>query len=575
MKWLCLEAIHFKKFLDENDFFPNAPISKLFNYWRLVSAHKPHFFSRLTIMKIMDNPFYILGVPTSMSVEDMNDKVEDLILSGRDEETCQKAASTLGHPLRRLEAELSWFPGLSIKDLVKIYKTMIADWDQALPQINSLNISNLAVTNLQIETMRVNASRNMDKMMVLLESLIETFEDIDWDMELDTINSEREEAMIPLVETNEMDKAVAEYRKFVSNFLNDFIKKMDLDKRTKFVTHLAEDYTMMGRRECPTLIVDIVNNFEKDVLNDLEKCQEIVRKDCEELNDVMPGAAPNEIKSSLIRKFKTDLERWDKYAQPMQVVALSKGLAHESSTSFGEEIRIFYMDLWKKGCDENHMKELLSIIDGVFAEVNTISDRIKNDIADMEKIIFEKQHPEIAIREVIKKFVPKSYLRLGNTLDGLILFNQYGFHYEGGFYKDGIDVRYEDIDFIAIIGGTLTVNGHFLLTYPHSEHERLVNYIIDNLVILLSLKTMLRIMEKTEMYGLNMSGEGVYLEGGMLFFKEERFFPWNDTSIDMLTDGSLLVRSISKPKFKHIANATPFMAVAFIGAHKALSLKKF
>ena len=66
-------------------------------------------------MIIKENPFYILGA----SLRDNRQKIMSLAEEKSlevDEAVCSEARMVLTNPRRRLVAELSWFPGVSLKE---------------------------------------------------------------------------------------------------------------------------------------------------------------------------------------------------------------------------------------------------------------------------------------------------------------------------------------------------------------------------------------------------------------------------------------------------------------------------
>ena len=85
-------------------------------------------------MTIKDNPFYILNASPRDSKQILHEKAEDKAFE-LPEEVCRNAERILLNPKKRLEAEVSWFPGVSPKRSEKFFlklrktkKTMLSLW---------------------------------------------------------------------------------------------------------------------------------------------------------------------------------------------------------------------------------------------------------------------------------------------------------------------------------------------------------------------------------------------------------------------------------------------------------------
>ena len=77
-------------------------------------------------MKLIDNPFYILKCMPESSKSTIHEQAEERSFD-IDENICKNAENILINPKKRLQAEISWFPGFEIKTVSDRVKAVITD----------------------------------------------------------------------------------------------------------------------------------------------------------------------------------------------------------------------------------------------------------------------------------------------------------------------------------------------------------------------------------------------------------------------------------------------------------------
>ena len=77
-------------------------------------------------MRLLDNPFYILKCLPESSEKTILEQAK-IKSSEIDEQLCTNSKNILLDPSKRLEAEISWFPGFDIKTVTERVKAVFSD----------------------------------------------------------------------------------------------------------------------------------------------------------------------------------------------------------------------------------------------------------------------------------------------------------------------------------------------------------------------------------------------------------------------------------------------------------------
>jgi hypothetical protein len=143
--------------------------------------------------------------------------------------------------------------------------------------------------------------------------------------------------------------------------------------------------TSGGATPAPHLLDMLVDAYEVGVQDFLEKEAANVRR----LIDAARRAAPQgrEAVGQAIAGIDRVARNWDRVAQPIQLSAKTKGLAHEASRQLAFEVRQLAVDLFNRHDLVHESKRLTDLLGDVFAEVPDVAEQTQADASAIESIL--------------------------------------------------------------------------------------------------------------------------------------------------------------------------------------------
>lgn len=342
-------------------------------------------------MDITQNPFYILGATPRDDKQKIFELAEERSLH-HDLHACQQARSDLGHPKKRLSAEIAWLPGLGparIKDILALLDTSTADLI-GIGKLPSLTRTNILAAGLS----RITQS-NASFVARWIRELAKSFEEVDMQNVLTMINEERSISGFPevtdlyLVES-ELQERRRYYRQVMKSSLDTLLTKDLLSA----ITTVVSTSTNNGEIPGPILIHDLVDAYEVEA-------QEFLIKEMQNINALAQKAktaSDEDISDSSLLSFISQLSHvvrnWDIIAQPIQVSTKSRGLRHKASGEASEIIRNLALYLYNQHGKLEMSRILTDLLRDVFTEVVDIHEKAVEDIDALKKIREKKEQDE-------------------------------------------------------------------------------------------------------------------------------------------------------------------------------------
>ena len=162
------------------------------------------------------------------------------------------------------------------------------------------------------------------------------------------------------------------------------------------MTDTVDGVTSGGEDHAPELIDDLVDSYEVETQGFLQKEAENVRKLIKAARD--SASSGEAAVKPYVDKLDAVARNWDKVAQPIQLSAKARGIDHELSRHLAMEIRSLAVDLFNKHDMLTHSQRLTGLIQELFAELPTVSERIEED-ADALADIFRERNQAVARRD--------------------------------------------------------------------------------------------------------------------------------------------------------------------------------
>lgn len=333
-------------------------------------------------MRYEENPFNILHVSMRDSQDKILDKVEDLSLT-LDEALCSQASAILTNPTKRLEAEVSWFPGYTPKKIKEAFEDAKSTPDEFIDNLSEelsyadVNAEILAFLNISYRTL----------LKDYLVKIASDLEKIDVGELFNELNKARNVAGIPAIPNIDLlETAVQNRQKELSEIIYSFLKSFGQDQLVKIITSAIEESTNIGKLESKTLLLQLIEKYEIDIQTDLEAATNNVEQQVSYISDSVDKGISNEELNSAIDLLDSSLRSWDRLAQPIQVSMQSQGLEHSASKDLAYSVRQLALKLYNEHSQLDASKRIIHLMKIIFAEVLTVAEKTDEDISILNNL---------------------------------------------------------------------------------------------------------------------------------------------------------------------------------------------
>lgn len=341
------------------------------------------------------NPFSLLGATTRDNRRRIVELADEKSLE-LDHEICQKARSDLTSPRTRLGAEMSWLPGVSPKKAAQLVgqlfqNPMFIRMESGLPSLAHANLMAAAFKVVGTKDDPEDLSSFIQEMAYLVDEV--TVDDIIRD-----INEDRLIAGFSEVLAKEpVESELIERKRYFKNAIKDALNRLPPKSLVEAMTLAVDSITAGGEDHAPELIDDLVDSYEVETQNFLQKEAENVRKLIINIRDLAPsgeGAV-----QPLIDKLESVASNWDKVAQPIQLSAKARGIEHELSNELAYLIRNLAIDLFNQYDMLTQSQRITRLLQELFAELPEVVQRIEQDAEALQDIFQSRKQVEASRNE--------------------------------------------------------------------------------------------------------------------------------------------------------------------------------
>src|SRR5262249_44110539 len=163
-------------------------------------------------MRFDEHPFRVLDIGTRTKKAEILDRAQALLLT-EDPERIQGSAAIVTHPAKRIDAEVSWFPGMPPAQMAQVLSSIERDED--LPRnLNRLfaGLDTLTCFNVIYFWIVRRAALDRDRWMLGLLSLAANSAKIEPAEVIELLNADRAAAGIPQIVDREQVAAALKRR---------------------------------------------------------------------------------------------------------------------------------------------------------------------------------------------------------------------------------------------------------------------------------------------------------------------------------------------------------------------------
>lgn len=355
------------------------------------SMQKPSVITTL----LHKSPFAVLGATIRDDRRRIVELAEEKSLE-LDYDLCQKARSDLTNPRTRLGAEIAWLPGVSPRKAIHLVDGLLSEpmairEESGLPTLAHLNLLAAA-----FET--VDDQHDAEDVASFIQEIAYLAEDLDLDEVLRDINEDRSVSGFPEVRSlDQIEAEIAERKRYYRGAVKGALDRMLPAQLVQVMTDAVDGATAGGEDHAPGLIDDLVDSYEVETQEFLQKEAENVHKLIKAVRDLVgsgeAGAKP------YVDKLDAVARNWDKIAQPIQLSAKARGIDHESSEVLAYAIRDLAIELYNKHGMLGLSQQLTALGQELFNELPEVSERLGEDATTLDEISENKARTEAQERE--------------------------------------------------------------------------------------------------------------------------------------------------------------------------------
>jgi hypothetical protein len=308
-----------------------------------------------------------------------------------DHEVCQKARLDLTSPRARLGPEMSWLPGVSPKkadQLVgKLFQNpMFIRMESGLPSLAHANL-------MAVSFKSVDSNHDLEDLSGFIQEMAYLVDEITVDDIIRNINEDRLIARFPEVLAPEkVESELIERKRYFKNAIKDALNRLPPQSLVEIMTSAVDSITEGGDNHAPELIDELVDSYEVEALDFLQKEAENVHKLIKKIRDFAPSGEAA-VKPQ-IDELEIVASNWDKVAQPIQLNAKARGIEHELSNELAYSIRSLAIDLFNQYAMLTQSQRITSLVQELFAELPEIVEQVEQDADTLQDIFQGRKQAE-------------------------------------------------------------------------------------------------------------------------------------------------------------------------------------
>lgn len=320
---------------------------------------------------LTDNAFFILGAKYDTNRSEIAELVEEAEFDQQySTDLIQRAQQSLLAPMARLDEEVSWLPTLSeiqiknILDLIEVNRfDKLNDLSNHLPELARVNILSHLI------------SKSYD-VFGASQRLIETWDDIDKQEVLASLNSQRRASGFPVIERHALDAAL---NLLENKHASSAAKIVEVFKSPSNGMHIIVKTALKTYPYSP-LLEKLVRNYDgaseaalSNISSAIDSFIDSARTEGKDLN-----ATVGEISSLLAR--------WNEISLPVQVYEQYQGHEEARSKEIYERLRELCLYLANECGKYSEAKRISETLLKSFIDLETVAEILKQDIEKLNEL---------------------------------------------------------------------------------------------------------------------------------------------------------------------------------------------
>ena len=352
-------------------------------------------------MDLFENSFYILHASPRDSRHKLISISDERSLI-TDPELCREARTKLSNPRKRLNEEISWLIGEDSQTIQRFIDTLetLNDHENTSRTITMLAMgdslfSPLARINWWSTILKdITEPRNF----LLIDYIIKfskTVEEIDPEVVLAQINSDRKIAGFPIEENIELvADEIKEQKLFHNRRINSILEKLGIERYSEIITESIDKITNNGTDWGSEFIYDLVSSYEIYSKQNIDIKKQNISKILDEIRFLSQNEASNTQIRQKIKILERSIENLKEITKPLRLCYASKSLKYNEDENIAKLVRNLSVDIYNEFENLTITSALNAIIREHFAYIPEILNLVNKDSQSLSQIQEDKKRFE-------------------------------------------------------------------------------------------------------------------------------------------------------------------------------------
>jgi hypothetical protein len=345
-------------------------------------------------MRIEEHPFYVLGITPRSSLREIIEHAEELNVRG-DPEKINECRVRVTHPAKRIDAEVSWFPGLAPSRIRQVIAILEAGSKPVSKFEGELHGDCLWAFNTLAFSLAKSSDFGAEMWELALLRLTENFQKADTGDLMATLNADRSAAGIPEVtDIAAVVSALARHEENVAAFAAERLVQSSC--HGKVLTVMLQPDANGDGADPWGFIPRVVDRYQILIQSALSTFSQNAALCREKAISGAEASAQGQSKGgtrvqTAINCLEFALSKWGASARPIQLLAKSRGLRDSGSVEIATQVRGTAVRLANDFGLHQEALRITNRLYSEFGEVPELAELLERDIEALNGIIAAKE----------------------------------------------------------------------------------------------------------------------------------------------------------------------------------------
>jgi hypothetical protein len=336
-------------------------------------------------MRIEEHPFYVLGItPRSNKIEILDPARASDIQA--DHEKVAACTFQVMHPAKRLDAEVSWFPGVAPSRVRKVIDAIREDPDPPRGLRGELAaLGFLAKFNALAYWLSARDGVRAETWEIGLHDLAQYLQSVDAEDVTESLNAERLAAGWPqITDAQNTDNAVKQLGEATAEFLAR--RLTSCPDYARVLTAVVERDQDNGSLQASAFISRFVERYQIQVQASLERRAERVDGLCARTLSLAQNPITQAATNKSIRELEVAISAWVSIARPVQLLMKSRGLKHTPSIDIAKRVHGTAVTLANDHGLHDQSLRIVRHLTAAFESVPEVTAVLEKDLRTLEDL---------------------------------------------------------------------------------------------------------------------------------------------------------------------------------------------